>query len=197
MVLFAVLLLGCAAVFLSPVPSSVGGPWRLRACARDPGRAVWRAVMDRLHLHGVLRGVRPLPRAKKINENEKYIPTCRIRTSDLRIYLQRLQSSALPTELRSVSVRIFHVVLFDGILCLLYEVNTMLCFARFQAISVHQTANKHALLATTNVPVEQARSCPKPRKDASRPGALRRTPAGWTPPCIPLFCSTRGPRQRS
>ena len=35
---------------------------------------------------------------KKIN------PTCRIRTSDLRIILQRLQSSALPTELRSVCV---------------------------------------------------------------------------------------------
>ena len=32
-------------------------------------------------------------------------PTCRIRTSDLRIDLQPLQSSALPTELRSVCGR--------------------------------------------------------------------------------------------
>jgi hypothetical protein len=34
-------------------------------------------------------------------EEEKIIPTCRIRASDLRIYLQRLQSSAQQTELRS------------------------------------------------------------------------------------------------
>jgi hypothetical protein len=38
---------------------------------------------------------------RNVKTNFKKNPTCRIRTSDLRIYLQTLQSSALPTELRS------------------------------------------------------------------------------------------------
>ncbi|WZZ09346.1 hypothetical protein YC2023_095267 [Brassica napus] len=44
---------------------------------------------------------KPISKEKKILQNDKSNPTCRNRTSDLKICCHRLQSSALPTELRS------------------------------------------------------------------------------------------------
>jgi hypothetical protein len=48
-------------------------------------------------------------------ENTKNYPTCRIRTSDLRIDLQALQSSALPTELRSDTFYLKFMLVYNGL----------------------------------------------------------------------------------